>query len=200
MSTLGISNCFILLVLGLVGCSTGSDSSTLALDQTLDAAGFLVASDISVDPLTAGSFLVSCAYKSGLKQLKYSRAEVEQNKICPLDTVAAKVETGGEPVKDGSAGTGASSGAGQYSVSLSNTNYTYVKARPSLNVSANVSQYKEGVDYCIINSKISAGSACAVTSGSEIQVSGLALSGCELKVGYLWVGHVAVAPPPPACQ
>lgn len=185
------------LALCVVGCSSGSDSETLALDQTLDAAGFLIAADIVADSSASGSYLVSCAYKSGVKQLKYSKADVEQNKICPLE--AAPTGQPGPvavPAREG----GGDTSAGQYSIKLDGTNYTYIKLSQNMNISSNKSAYKEGTDYCIIASSVNATSACTLSAASEIKVMGLNLSGCQLKAGYLWSGHVTVSPAPSACE
>lgn len=201
MGSVGKNMTLVLLTVGAVGCSTGGDSSTLALDQTLDAAGFLIATDIVANTASSDDFLVSCAYASGVKQLTYSRAEVEQNKICPLENATAKPVATNAPVQGGGDSTNESIGASQYTVSLlTGTNYTYVKAKPNMNVTENLAGYVDGTDYCVIRTSIKATSACSTSSGSEIQVSGLALSSCPLTSGYLWLGHVSVSPETSACQ
>jgi hypothetical protein len=198
MAPVGITFSLISIALFVSGCSSGNEAQTSALGQTLDAAGFLIATDITPDAADSDKFLISCAYKSGVKQISYSRADVEQNKICPLEGGA--VENQGVVDETTKSDAGSSVAGGQSTVKLTENRYTFVKARPNMIVSGNEPTLTSGTDYCVIAANFEVATACKVASSADVKVTGFSISECTLKVGYLWSGHVAVTPTPPECQ
>lgn len=198
MKLSAIGTTLLLLAVSVVGCSSGSDSETLGLEEGLQPAGYLVVTDITADAASSGSFLVSCAYPSGVKQIKYTQSEIEQNKICPSESGAAS-PAGATPASTPSSG-GSESGASgsSHKVNLQ-TNYTYIKAQPNMNITANIDSFTEGADYCVLSTSLNTVSACVVSS-AELQVSGVSLEGCQIKTGYLYSPHVSVSPAPSECK
>lgn len=184
------------LSLSIAACSTEGDSDTLALSSQLKPEGFLVVKDIVADASGDG-FVISCAGSSGVKQTKYTRTEIEQNKIClsaPSQDPSPKDDPAAPPA--GSSGDG-SAGGTSYVVTLKQG--TKIKARPNMNVEANASSLADGKDYCSLAANLTAKTAC-VLSLTEIRVSGVSITGCQIQSGYLYEPHITVAPKPPACE
>ena len=186
------------VMLSAVGCMNGEDATTSSLGTGLKPEGFLVIKDITDDPAKPGSFLVSCASSSGVKQASYSKSEIETNKVC---LPAAASATAVQPAQAGSTTQVAStvpssSGTGYKAV---NTQSTYIKARAGLDVTANIAVLEQGVDYCVVSEVLSASLICQA-SKEELKATGVKIPGCDLTSGYLFASHFSVTPAVSACR
>lgn len=186
------------VMLSAVGCMNGEDATTSSLGTGLKPEGFLVIKDITDDPAKPGSFLVSCASSSGVKQASYSKSEIETNKVCLAAAASAPAV---QPAQAGSttqvASTApSSSGTGYKAV---NSQLTYIKARPGLDVTANIAVLKQGVDYCVVSDALTASIICEA-SEKELKATGVKIPGCDLTSGYVFASHFSVTPAVSACR
>lgn len=189
---------FIAVMLSAVGCMNGEDATTSSLGTGLKPEGFLVIKDITDDPAKPGSFLVSCASSSGVKQASYSKSEIETNKVCLPAAVSAPAV---QPAQAGSTTQVASAGPSSASTGYKavNSQLTYIKARPGLDVTANIAVLKQGVDYCVVSEALSASLICQA-SKEELKATGVKIPGCDLTSGYLFASHFSVTPAVSACR
>ena len=186
------------VMLSAVGCMNGEDATTSSLGTGLKPEGFLVIKDITDDPAKPGSFLVSCASSSGVKQASYSKSEIETNKVCLPAAVSAPAS---QPAQAGSTTQVASAGPSSASTGYKavNSQLTYIKARPGLDVTANIAVLKQGVDYCVVSEALSASLICKA-SEKELKATGVKISGCDLTSGYFFASHFSVTPAVSACR
>jgi len=189
---------FVAVMLSAVGCMNGEDATTSSLGTGLKPEGFLVIKDITDDPAKPGSFLVSCASSSGVKQASYTKSEIETNKVC---LPAAASAPASQPAQSGSttqvASTApSSSGTGYKAV---NNQSTYIKARAGLDVTANIAVLDQGVDYCVVSEVLSASLICKA-SEKELKATGVKIPGCDLTSGYVFASHFSVTPAVSACR
>lgn len=198
MKISAIGTVLLLFAVSAVGCSSGSGSETLGLEEGLQPAGYLVVTDISADVASSGSFIVSCAYQAGVKQIKYTQSEIEQNKICPLES-GSPSSTGTTPTTEAEGESPDSNVSGSSHRVTLQTHFTYLKSQPNMNITANIDSFTEGTDYCVLSTSLDAVSACVV-SAAELQVSGVSLGGCQIKTGYLYSPHASVSPAPSECK
>lgn len=197
MTKLVSSAALFVLSFSIASCSAENDSGVLALGDGLKAEGFLVVKDVVAD--TAGDgFLVSCAGSGGVKTSKYTRSEIEQNKIClpePSPDGSSKDDPTTPPAPDP---VGDSAGGNGFVVEFRQG--SFIKASAGMNITRDKSSLTEGKDYCSVVAQLNVTTACKSADGVEIQVSGVSISGCQIQSGYLYEPHVSVAPAPKACE
>lgn len=189
---------FVAVMLSAVGCMNGEDATTSSLGTGLKPEGFLVIKDMSDDAAKPGSFLVSCASSSGVKQASYTKLEIEENKIClPVSVAAPAVQ----PTQAGSTTQVANNVPGATSTGYKAVNIqdTYVKARVGLDVTANIASLRLGVDYCVVSEALIASLIC-VASEKELKATGVKIPGCDLTSGYVFASHFSVTPAVSACR
>ena len=189
----------------IMGCRNSADSMTSSLSGSLKPEGFLVIKDIAADPAKSGYFLVTCASSSGDKKSSVSQAELESNKVClPAVAMASSGSSGSAPSAQPAPGASSSASSSSAASAASgfqakNLQPTYLKVRPALDVTGNLSSLRVGVDYCAITTSIYATNIC-VYSEKELKVTGVKVEGCDLTSGFLFAQHFSVAPNVSACR
>lgn len=185
----------------LTGCLNSTDSRVGSLTSTQKAEGFLVVTDVSPDPTTPGSFLVTCANESGKTvQETRKKSEIESNLVCKA--VASGNTTGGTtaPIATKTTETQpkptTEQQAAGFVITFSSPTATesYLKARSGLDVSKNKATLKEGSDYCVVPKEFSAASLCKTLTTNEYKAVNAVISGCSATTGYLYQAHFSVKP------
>ncbi|MEY4064120.1 MAG: hypothetical protein RIR26_328, partial [Pseudomonadota bacterium] len=183
----------------VTACQGESESTTASLGTSLKPEGFLVVKDLQPDSAKAGSFLVTCASATATKTTSYTKAEVEQNKICLTGaSAAAPSPSAAKPSASQQAAANQNAPAsttGEIEISFKQS--TYLKARSGMDVSRNGGSL--GTDYCPALSKLLVSSVCQF-SATELKVTGVGISGCDLSSGYFYAPHVQLSGDAEACR